>query len=54
MIRPYVCRRFFEDYKKNENKQVQVDDIFGAEEARKAVKDAMEMYQDQYVPKRGR
>lgn len=47
-------RRFFEDYKKNENKDVQVDDIFGAEEALKAVKDAMEMYQDQYVPKRMR
>lgn len=49
-----ACRRFFEDYKKNENKEVQVDDIFGAEEAVKAVKDAMEMYQDQYVPKRAR
>lgn len=47
-----VCRRFFEDYKKNENKEVQVDDIFGAEEAVKAVQDAMQMYQDQYVPKR--
>lgn len=49
-----ACRRFFEDYKKNENKEVQVDDIFGAEEALKAVKDAMQMYQDQYVPKRHR
>jgi inorganic pyrophosphatase len=49
-----AIRRFFEDYKKNENKEVQVDEIYGAEEALQAVKHAMEMYQDQYVPKRAR
>jgi inorganic pyrophosphatase len=47
-------RRFFEDYKKNENKAVQVDEIYGAEEAARAVRDAMEMYKDQYLPKRVR
>lgn len=33
--------RSFEDYKKNENKQVKVEEILGAEVARKAIKDAM-------------
>jgi hypothetical protein len=33
--------RFFEDYKKNENKHVRVDEILGAEEAVKAVKDGL-------------
>ncbi len=36
-----VCCRFFEDYKKNENKHVRVDEILGAEEAIKAVKDGL-------------
>jgi inorganic pyrophosphatase len=36
-----ACRRFFEDYKKNENKHVRVDEILGAEEAIKAVKDGL-------------
>lgn len=34
-------QRFFEDYKKNENKQVAVNDFLGAEEAVKAVKHSM-------------
>ena len=34
-------RRFFEDYKKNENKEVKVDEILGRDEALKAIKDAM-------------
>jgi len=42
-------KRFFEDYKKNEHKEVQVDDILGAEEARKVVVDALNMYQQEYV-----
>lgn len=33
--------RFFEDYKKNENKEVKVDEILGAVEARKAIKESM-------------
>lgn len=33
--------RFFEDYKKNENKEVKVDEFLGAEVARKTVTDAM-------------
>lgn len=48
------CRRFFEDYKKNENKEVQVDEIYGASEAKKAITDAMAMYKDEYLPKRAR
>jgi len=34
-------RRFFEDYKKNENKTVKVDEIHGAEEAMQVVQAAM-------------
>jgi hypothetical protein len=48
--RPGVCvpgRRFFEDYKKNEHKDVKVDDILGAAEAMKCVKDSLNMYQVQ-------
>lgn len=45
-------RRFFEDYKKNEHKEVRVDDILGSVEARKVVLDALNMYQEHYVPKK--
>lgn len=45
-------RRFFEDYKKNENKHVRVDEILGAEEAIKAVMDGLNMYQEHYVAKK--
>ena len=34
-------RRFFEDYKKNENKQVAVNNFFGPQEAVLAVKKSM-------------
>jgi inorganic pyrophosphatase len=44
--------RFFEDYKKNEHKEVVVDDILGAEEAKKVVKDSLNLYQEHYVPKK--
>ncbi|GBG93314.1 hypothetical protein CBR_g64125 [Chara braunii] len=37
-------RRFFEDYKKNENKQVAVNDFLDSEEAMKAVAAAQNMY----------
>ena len=38
----HAClNRFFEDYKKNEHKEVKVDEILGREEAFKAIKEAM-------------
>jgi inorganic pyrophosphatase len=37
-------RRFFEDYKKNENKEVAVDEFLGAEHAVNAVTHAMDLY----------
>ena len=37
----FLPRRFFEDYKKNEKKEVVVDDILGADAARKAISEAM-------------
>lgn len=46
------CSRFFEDYKKNEHKEVKVDDIMGSAEAIKCVKDGLNMYQEHYVPKK--
>jgi inorganic pyrophosphatase len=49
-----VCRRFFEDYKKNENKEVQVDEIYGHEEAFRALQEAMDLYKEMYLPKRAR
>ena len=36
-----TCTRFFEDYKKNENKEVKVDEFLGAEIARKTVLESM-------------
>jgi inorganic pyrophosphatase len=45
-------RRFFEDYKKNENKEVRVDDFLGAGEAKKVILESMIMYQDVHVPKK--
>lgn len=47
-------RRFFEDYKKNENKEVIVDEILGAEDARKAIVDAQALYRAEYLPKQQR
>lgn len=43
-------KRFFEDYKKNENKQVAVEEILNHEEAAKAVKKSMDLY-GEYVLK---
>eukprot|EP00922_Rhytidocystis_sp_ex-Travisia-forbesii_P016130 GHVS01023990.1.p2 GENE.GHVS01023990.1~~GHVS01023990.1.p2 ORF type:complete len:197 (+),score=28.29 GHVS01023990.1:216-806(+) len=37
-------RRFFEDYKKNEHKEVVVDEIVGPEEAKKSVRKGMDLY----------
>jgi hypothetical protein len=36
----------------NEHKEVKVDDILGAEAAKQIVKDALNMYQEHYVPKK--
>jgi uncharacterized protein (UPF0248 family) len=44
-------RRFFEDYKKNENKEVVVDEILGAQEARDSIIKAAKLYEREYVPK---
>ncbi|CAJ2646284.1 soluble inorganic pyrophosphatase-like protein [Trifolium pratense] len=43
-------KRFFEDYKKNENKKVNVEDFLPAESAVKAIKHSMDLYDD-YVEK---
>ncbi|XP_045817031.1 soluble inorganic pyrophosphatase PPA1-like [Trifolium pratense] len=43
-------KRFFEDYKKNENKKVNVEDFLPAESAVKAIKHSMDLYAD-YVEK---
>nr|XP_024390423.1 soluble inorganic pyrophosphatase 1-like isoform X4 [Physcomitrium patens]XP_024390424.1 soluble inorganic pyrophosphatase 1-like isoform X4 [Physcomitrium patens] len=37
-------RRFFEDYKKNENKDVIVDNVFGHEAALQAISHSMDLY----------
>jgi inorganic pyrophosphatase len=37
-------KRFFEDYKLLENKQVVVEDFLGTEEAVQIIRDALEMY----------
>ncbi|GJV69247.1 soluble inorganic pyrophosphatase 1-like protein [Tanacetum coccineum] len=42
-------RRFFEDYKKNENKEVAVDDFLPADKAIAAVKYSMDLYADYIV-----
>lgn len=40
-----LIRRFFEDYKKNENKEVKVDaDVKGAEHAKKVVRESLVSY----------
>ena len=45
-------RSFFEDYKKLENKEVNVEDFAGAEEAIDAVRHAMELYGEK-ISRRG-
>lgn len=44
-------KRFFEDYKKNENKDVLVEDFFGPEEARKVIQQGIERYQKEIAKK---
>lgn len=45
-------RRFFEDYKRNEQKEVTVDEIMGREKALETVKEAMGLYQQEYIARR--
>ena len=40
MLNQCLCR-FFEDYKKNEHKEVKVDEFLGAELARKTITESM-------------
>ena len=40
-----------QDYKKNENKRVEVDDMQGAAQARESVVRAARYYEREYVPK---
>jgi inorganic pyrophosphatase len=47
-------RAFFEDYKKNEHKEVRVDEFLGADAARKSVEEAIQMYVDTYIPRKYR
>jgi inorganic pyrophosphatase len=47
-------RRFFTDYKKNENKEVQVDAFLGADAARKTIIESQKLYAENFLPKRGR
>lgn len=47
-------RRFFEDYKKNENKVVQVDEFLGVDDAKRIIEESQAMYVEEFVPKRSR
>jgi inorganic pyrophosphatase len=47
-------KRFFEDYKKNEHKDVKTGQILGAGDAKTAIIASMKAYVDAYVPKRPR
>mmetsp|Transcript_16091 Transcript_16091/g.34813 ORF Transcript_16091/g.34813 Transcript_16091/m.34813 type:complete len:198 (-) Transcript_16091:758-1351(-) len=45
-------RRFFEDYKRNENKEVVVNEFRGADIAKKMLIESLNMYQEHFVPKK--
>ncbi|MCL2723995.1 MAG: inorganic diphosphatase [Polyangiaceae bacterium] len=45
-------KRFFEDYKTLEHKQVVVDDLLGPYEASKAIRTSLQCYRDVILPKR--
>ena len=47
-------RRFFEDYKKNENKIVRVDDFLGVADAKRIIEESIAKYVEEFVPKRAR
>ncbi len=44
-------KRFFEDYKKLEEKAVSVEDFLGPDAARAVVRDALERYRQEVIPK---
>ena len=44
-LTPTPTPRFFEDYKKNENKVVVVDEFLGREDAHRIIQEAMDLYQ---------
>lgn len=46
--RMHELQRFFEDYKKLENKEVRVGEMFGPEEAIEAINHAVDLYQEHY------
>ncbi|KAF8060055.1 ppa2 [Scenedesmus sp. PABB004] len=47
-------RSFFEDYKKNEHKEVRVDEILGADKAHEIIEEAIQLYVSEHVPKKYR
>lgn len=54
MHRLRELRRFFEDYKKLERKEVEVTDFFGPREAVETVREAIERYEEEVLPKLAR
>ena len=40
-----ILRRFFEDYKILENKEVRIESFLGAEDARQTIKNAFDLYE---------
>ena len=40
IVHKRLCIRFFEDYKKNENKEVKIDDFLDAKAAKQAIIDS--------------
>jgi len=49
----HELKRFFEDYKRLENKTVVVEDFSGPYEANRAIRDALRMYENDVLPKLG-